>query len=67
MTLQMTRHISVNIKDGFAVLPERWGVERTFAWLGQFRLFAKDFEVLAATAESGVRIAMITLILAKCL
>nr|WP_245549444.1 MULTISPECIES: transposase [Methylomicrobium] len=57
----------MNIKDGFAVLPERWGVERTFAWLGQFRLFAKDFEVLAATAESGVRIAMITLILAKCL
>lgn len=65
--LRMTLPISEKIKDGFAVLPNRWVVERTFAWLGHFRRLAKDFEVLTATAENWVRIAMIKMTLAKCL
>ena len=36
---------------GFEVLPRRWIVERTFAWLGRCRRLAKDFE---ATIESAV-------------
>lgn len=36
---------------GFEVLPRRWVVERTFAWLGRCRRLAKDFE---ATIESAV-------------
>ncbi|WP_019868089.1 transposase [Methylovulum miyakonense] len=54
--LGVTLHISEKIKDGFAVLPKRWVVERTFAWLGGFRRLAKDFEVLAASAENVVRV-----------
>ncbi len=64
--LGVTLHISEKIKDGFAVLPKRWVVERTFAWLGGFRRLAKDFEVLAASAENVVRIAMVKITFAKC-
>lgn len=65
-TLGLTLHISEKIKDGFAVLPKRWVVERTFAWLGSFRRLAKDVEILTATAENMIRIAMLRLTLAKC-
>ena len=34
---------------GFAVLPRRWVVERTFSWFGRNRRLAKDFENLAET------------------
>ena len=58
-------YISTKIKDGFAVLPKRWVVERTFAWPGNFRRLAKDVEVLTATAENFVRVAMLKITLAK--
>ncbi len=47
--------------------PKRWVVERTFAWLNNFRRLAKDFEILPATSENMIRIAMIKLTVAKCL
>jgi putative transposase len=64
--LGLTLHISEKIVDGFAVLPKRWVVERTFAWLGHFRRLSKDFERLTATAENLIRIAMLKITLAKC-
>jgi transposase len=42
----------------FAVVPRRWVVERTFAWLGRFRRLAKDYEYLPATSENAVYLAM---------
>ena len=33
-----------NHAKGFVVLPKRWVVERTFAWLGRCRRLAKDWE-----------------------
>jgi putative transposase len=64
--LGLVLHISERIVDGFAVLPKRWIVERTFAWLGAFRRLSKDFEILAGTAENIIRIAMLKTTLAKC-
>ena len=66
MTLQLKLHISKKINDVFAVLPIRWIVERTFAWLGTFRRLSKDYEILTKSAENMVRIAMIQITLAKC-
>jgi len=44
---------------GFVVLPRRWVVERTFAWLCKFRRLSKDYEETAASSEAWIRIAMI--------
>ena len=46
---------------GFQVLPRRWVVERTFAWIGRNRRMAKDFERLIETATAYILIAMIQL------
>lgn len=47
---------------GFEVLPRRWVVERTFAWLGRCRRLAKDWEKSIASAEAWIMIAHIRLI-----
>jgi len=65
--LNLELHISKKIDGKFAVLPKRWIVERTFAWLGHFRRLAKDFEILISTAENMIRIAMLKLTVANCL
>lgn len=44
---------------GFEVLPRRWVIERTFAWLGRCRRLAKDWENTIASAESWLLIAHI--------
>ncbi len=43
---------------GFQVLPRRWVVERTFAWLGRNRRLSKDYEVLPETEEAWIYVAM---------
>jgi putative transposase len=50
---------------GFAVLPKRWIVERTFAWLGRSRRLSKDYEGLSETSEAWVHVAMIHLMLKR--
>lgn len=50
---------------GFEVLPRRWVVERTFAWLSRCRRLAKDFENLHRSALSFIRLASIRLMLRK--
>ena len=41
---------------GFEVLPKRWIVERTFAWISRNRHLARDFERYATTVVAFVRI-----------
>lgn len=65
--LKLKLHLSQKIKDAFAVLPKRWIVERTFAWLGNYRRLSKDYEILTKSAENMVRIAMIQITLTKCI
>ena len=49
----------------FRVLPRRWAVERTFAWLGRHRRWSKDYESLPETTESWIYAAMIALMLRR--
>ena len=64
--LGLQLHISKKIKDLFAILPKRWIVERTFAWLGNYRRLSKDYEKLILSAENMVRVAMIRITIRKC-
>jgi transposase len=48
--------------EGFEVIPKRWVVERTFAWLGRCRRLAKDFEACIESAAAWVLLAHIRLL-----
>jgi putative transposase len=50
---------------GFEVLPRRWVVERTFAWLGRCRRLAKDFEATIASAVAWILVAHIRLLIRR--
>jgi putative transposase len=43
---------------GFVLLPQRWVVERTFAWLGRYRRHSRDYERQAASSEAMVYVSM---------
>jgi putative transposase len=49
----------------FQVLPRRWVVERTLAWLGRCRRLSKDYEELPQTSEAWAQVAMIHLMLRR--
>jgi transposase len=49
----------------FEILPKRWIVERTFAWISRCRRLAKDFERYARTTAAFVRLATIRLMLRR--
>ena len=48
--------ISARITPEFVVLPKRWVVERTFAWMGHSRRLSKDFEITTDSAETMAKI-----------
>ena len=50
---------------GFHVLPRRWVVERTFAWLVTYQRLSKDYEELPATSEALIYLAMSRLMIKR--
>ena len=50
---------------GFEVLPKRWIVERTFAWISRNRRLARDYERYAMTVAAFIRLAMIRIMLKR--
>ena len=50
---------------GFVLLPKRWVVERTFAWLGRARRLSKDYERWTASSECMVRLRAIQVLLQR--
>ena len=52
-------------QKGFQVLPRRWVVERTFAWLDTNRRLARDYEVLIDTSQTMIYIAMTRLLIRR--
>jgi len=52
-------------QKGFVVLPKRWVVERTFAWLNRCRRLAKDWECLNRNGLAFLRLASIRFMLRK--
>lgn len=61
-TLQIVKRSDMH---RFVVLPKRWIVERTFAWISRNRRLARDFERYARTVAAFVRLAMIRIMLKR--
>ena len=63
--VQETLHIALDVvkrppdQQGFVVLPRRWVVERTFAWLGRYRRLSKDYERCTQSSEGMIYAASI--------
>jgi putative transposase len=49
----------------FTVLPRRWVVERSIAWVGRYRRLSKDYEYLTESSETMVYLAMSRLMLRR--
>ena len=52
-------------KKGWVKLPQRWVVERTFAWLGRYRCHSKDYERLPTSSAAMIHVSMIRLMLKR--
>ena len=67
--LKQTHKIDLEVVEkqgpGFTLLKWRWVVERTFAWLLNYRRHSKDYEVLPRNSEAFIRVAMIHLLLKR--
>jgi putative transposase len=56
---------AIGLAKGFHVLPWRWGVARTCAWMGRYRRLSRDYERLCATTAALVFVAMSRLMLRR--
>lgn len=61
----VTPGMAVEEKKNFPILPKRWVVERTFAWLGRYRRLSKDYEQLCKTEETLILMASARLIMSR--
>lgn len=57
--------VKLNDVPRFKVLPKRWIVERTFAWISRCRILARDFERHIRSVVAFIRLAMIRIMLRR--
>src|SRR5438132_1452798 len=62
-TVEIVRRMADTV--GFEVLPRRWVVERTLAWLNRNRRLAKDFEATIASATAWLYLASVQLLIRR--
>jgi putative transposase len=55
----------MGFQPGFHVLPRRWVVERTFAWLGRSRRLSRDYERLPTSSEALIYLTSVRLLLRR--
>jgi transposase len=66
VALGRTVEISERIKpEGWHILPKRWRVERTFAWMNHSRRLSKDYEITTKSAENMTIISHIATLLRR--
>lgn len=63
--VQYLKKRGIEIIKDFQVLPRRWVVERTFAWMGRFRRMSKDYEYLTHTSEAFLYASMSRIMLKR--
>lgn len=63
--LGLTVDISEKINPGWEILPKRWRVERTFAWMEGSRRLSKDYEITTESAQNMTIISHIATLLKR--
>ena len=63
ITVEITKKL--NDAKGFVVIPRRWVVERTLAWLGRYRVLGKEYTHREEYSETGIYMASIHRMLNK--
>ena len=61
--IEIVKRIDTTI--GFEIVPKRWMVERTIAWISRFRRLARDFDRYARTVAAFIRLAMVRIMLRR--
>ncbi|MBR1730460.1 MAG: transposase [Selenomonadaceae bacterium] len=51
--------------EGFQIIPKRWILERTFAWLNYSRRLSKDYEIKTASEEAMIIISHIHMLIKR--
>jgi putative transposase len=68
-SVKPTHKIALTVVDkvcpGFQLLPRRWTVERTFAWLLNYRRHSRDYEVHVENSEALIQVSMFHLLLKR--
>lgn len=64
-THKIDLEVVAKTEAGFQILPRRWVVERTFAWVFNFRRHSKDYEILTRNSEAFIQVAIIHLLLKR--
>jgi putative transposase len=64
-TWQIDLEVTEKEGKGFNVVKKRWVVERTFAWIFNFRRNSKDYETLTRNSQAMIQISMISILLRR--